>query len=379
MNCLEYQKFENLLLLNRFGNPRKVREWFESGIRLEEAIERLKYEKEKSNVSDEQGFTLPRAVHESWAERELESCQKKGIELCALWDANYPSLLKEIADPPLLLYVKGSLEPSDEAALAIVGTRHPSFYGSDQTKKFARSLAEKGLTIVSGFARGVDQMAHGGALEVSYGRTIAVLGCGLDVSYPKGSEKLFSAVADRGAVISEFCLGTSPRAENFPRRNRIISGLSLGVLVVEAHSISGSLITAHEAAEQGREVFALPGPVNQLTSRGTHHLIQEGAALVEGAEDVLEILAPRLIGAFSSPSKEKVGSEEAILPPKEIESLSKEAATLVHLLEEGPLLMDQILKKVSFHPSLTVSMLTQLELTRKIQRLPSGHFKLSKS
>jgi DNA processing protein len=227
-------------------------------------------------------------------EKELENCIQKGIGFVVFSDADYPAGLREIADPPLLLYKKGTLFENDRNAIAIVRTRHPSFYGRTQAKRFAQELAARGLTIVSGLARGIDQVAHDGALQISYGRTIAVMGCGLDVIYPKEHEELFRRIIGRGAVLSEYPLGMPPLQENFPRRNRILSGLSYATFVVEAHSRSGSLITAHQAVEQGREVFALPGPVDQLTSHGTHQLIKEGACLVETPEDILLVLADRL-------------------------------------------------------------------------------------
>jgi DNA processing protein len=190
------------------------------------------------------------------AEKEIALCAQKGIDFLLYSDKDYPAMLKEVADPPLLLYQKGTLIEHDRNAIAIVGTRHPSFYGRTQAKRFAQELAAKGLTIVSGLARGIDQVAHDGALHISYGRTIAVMGCGLDVIYPKEHEDLFGRISDRGVVLSEYPLGTPPLPENFPRRNRILSGLSYTTFVVEAHSRSGSLITAHQAVEQGREVFA---------------------------------------------------------------------------------------------------------------------------
>ncbi|MFH0985458.1 MAG: DNA-processing protein DprA [Candidatus Omnitrophota bacterium] len=330
-------------------------------------------------------------------EREIELCSQKGIDLLLYSDPDYPAILKEIADPPLLLYKNGTLIEEDRNAIAIVGTRHPSFYGRTQAKKFSQALAARGLTIVSGLARGIDQVAHDGALCVPYGRTLAVMGCGLDVVYPKEHESLFKRISERGAVLSEYSLGTPPLPENFPRRNRILSGLSYATFVVEAHSRSGSLITAHQAVEQGREVFALPGSVDQLTSHGTHQLIKEGAFLVETPEDIVLALADRLkwenhfqrvgvgqtissepqVDSSSFPAKvegqaplcDKKGSDPFILGggKSEIEELLK---------EEGPLAQDEILEFTGLEPSVLPARLLNLELSGKIKRNSDGKYSL---
>lgn len=323
------------------------------------------------------------------AVREMEFCGQKGIDFLVFSGADYPLSLKEIADPPLLLYKKGVLIESDRNAIAIVGTRHPSFYGRTQAKKFSQELAAKGLTIVSGGARGVDQVAHDGALQVSYGRTIAVMGCGLDVIYPKEHEELFGRIARRGAVLSEYPLGTPPLPENFPRRNRILSGLSYATFVVEAHSRSGSLITAHQAAEQGREVFALPGPVDQLTSRGTHQLIKEGACLVEAPGDILMVLADRLkwenqTGPGAVPDT-PVGRREQVLNDAESSGEKKDASVAAAaddgsdvieelLKDEGPLTQDEILEFTGLDPARLPVLLLRLELSKKLRKAPDGRY-----
>ncbi|MFA7255255.1 MAG: DNA-processing protein DprA [Candidatus Omnitrophota bacterium] len=354
------------------------------------------------------------------AEREIELCAQKGIGFLLYSDSDYPAILKEIADPPLLLYKKGALLENDRNAIAIVGTRHPSFYGRMQAKKFSQELAARGLTIVSGLARGIDQVAHDGALCVSYGRTIAVMGCGLDVIYPKEHEILFQRISERGAVLSEYPLGTPPLPENFPRRNRILSGLSYATFVVEAHSRSGSLITAHQAVEQGREVFALPGPVDQLTSRGCHQLIKEGACLVETPEDILIALADRLKFENKFEPAEKVLRSEDIPPnipsppvgegqdegglvfphptlSQEGEGktreclkihqdlgsdpvpliLDEETSVIEDLLkEEGALAQDEILEFTGLDPAKLPALLLQLELAKKIKRMQEGKYSL---
>lgn len=328
-------------------------------------------------------------------EKEIEICAQKGIDFLFFSDSDYPAILKEIADPPLLLYKKGTLLEDDRNAVAIVGTRHPSFYGRTQAKRFAQGLAARGLTIVSGLARGVDQVAHEGALHVPYGRTIAVMGCGLDVIYPKEHESLFRRIAERGAVLSEYPLGTPPLPENFPRRNRILSGLSYATFVVEAHSRSGSLITAHQAVEQGREVFALPGPVDQLTSRGTHQLIREGACLVETSEDILLVLADRLKleNTFEATLVEEATMPDVrgvvpLLPQKDLTERPSQASSPFMpleergvieevLKEEGPLGQDEILECTGLEPAKLSVLLLQLELAKKIRRTQEGRYALT--
>lgn len=225
------------------------------------------------------------------ADEEREKCNRLGVSCIFLNGPGYPDLLKEIHDPPLVLYVKGALLPADAAAsVAIVGARHATDYGLYHARKFARETSGYGFTIVSGLARGVDQAAHEGALERSSGRTLAVLGCGVDQVYPPENRRLYERISERGAVLSEYALGAKPLAHHFPRRNRIISGLSLGVLVIEAHIRSGSLITAREALDQGREVFAMPGRIDQLTSQGTHELLRKGACLADSSWVLVESL-----------------------------------------------------------------------------------------
>src|SRR5438876_1149479 len=214
-------------------------------------------------------------------------------KIIALGDERYPERLRAIHDPPAVLYCDGLPETGDRQAVAIVGSRRATPYGLRVTEALAGELSRLGFTIASGFARGIDAAAHHAALAAG-GRTIAVLGCGLDVDYPPGHKSLHVEIAASGAVLTEFAPGTPPRATNFPRRNRIISGLALGVVVVEAADDSGSLITARLALEQGREVFAVPGPIEAPTSRGPHGLLKQGAKLVEMVDDIVEELLPQL-------------------------------------------------------------------------------------
>ena len=248
------------------------------------------------------GPTLARKISQAREACDVEAlirfCEENGIEIVAFRDARYPERLREIDNPPRLLYVRGSFAPEDKTAIAIVGTRGATRYGLDQARRLGRELAEAGFTVVSGLALGIDGAAHRGALEVG-GRTLAALGGGVAKVYPREHEDLARLVANSGAVFSEYHPLTSPLAGNFPARNRIVSGLSLGVLVVESPLRSGSLITARLAAEQNREVFALPGPVDRETSRGCHQLLREGAGLVESVDDVLAALP-----LFERPTKE---------------------------------------------------------------------------
>lgn len=263
-------------LLAYFGQPENI----------------LKAPQEKLTVVFGIGEKIAQKIHalkKENLEKEFALVKKLGLKIITQDDQVYPENLKNIYDPPMLLYVKGELKPEDKLSMAIVGSRRASFYGLSCAEKFASDLAGKGITIVSGMARGIDSYAHKGALKAG-GRTIAVIGSGFNNIYPPENKKLAEEIAKCGAVISEFPLDMLPKKENFPRRNRIISGLSLGVLVVEAARNSGALITADFALEQGREVFALPGKVDSNTSFGTNGLIKQGAKLVSGVDDILEEL-----------------------------------------------------------------------------------------
>lgn len=353
-----------LVVLNRLGQDRRpYLTLLGEGLRPSEILERVRAE----NFSGRREQLA--ALLSRWDPgREMEQCGRLGIRLLSILDPDYPLPLKQTADPPILLYQRGGFLEADDAAVAIVGSRHPSFYGTEQAKRFAAALAGEGLTIVSGFAAGIDRTAHEAALTVPYGRTIAVMGCGLDLDYPRGSRGLADAIAERGVLLSEYALGTVPLAENFPRRNRIIAGLAMGVLVVQAHSRSGSLITAHEAADQGREVFALPGSVEHLQSRGTHALIREGALLVESPEDILDSLFLPLQRVVSRP---RPGVEGEI---RRTQSLSDQAQAVIEALSERALTFDEIALKCDLEAGPAASLLMGLELNRRVRKEPSGRF-----
>lgn len=296
------------------------------------------------------------------AERECAAVEQGGVRVVTFLAADYPKVLLEIPDPPPYLYVRGELRDL-EPAIAMVGSRRASTYGLLTTGRLAAALAGHGVTVVSGMARGVDTAAHRGALSVG-GRSIGVLGCGIDVVYPPENRRLFAEMAEQGALISEFPMGTTPLAENFPRRNRIISGISRGVLVVEAAENSGSLITAQYALEQGREVFAIPGNINYSTSRGGNRLIKQGAKLVECVEDILEELPP-LRGR----------GDTGVAPPEF--SLSPKEAAIYTLLAESPLHIDEIITKSALTVGDVSAILLRLELKGAVTQLPGKHFAIT--
>ncbi|MBI3973099.1 MAG: DNA-protecting protein DprA [Chloroflexi bacterium] len=251
-------------------------------------------------------------------EQELARVRGTGASVITWQDTAYPARLAAIPDPPPVLYVRGQLTSADDWALAMVGTRRATYYGRDVAERLASELAAAGVTIVSGMAKGIDTHAHRGALAGG-GRTIAVLGTGIDVCYPPENRRLATEIAERGALVTEYPLGVEPLAENFPPRNRIISGLAAGVLVVEAGKTSGALITSRFAAEQGRDVFAVPGPITSPASAGCHGLIQDGAKLVAIADDVLWELNPHLAPAGARQLRLEL---DAGAPPPEQAALS---------------------------------------------------------
>ncbi len=317
------------------------------------------------NVAKSAPDALAEVVRSGKHLRELEECQKQAITLLPLSDAAYPPALKTIFDPPPLLYMRGSLKPDDALALAIVGSRNATTYGNVQAARFARDFVMRGACVVSGLARGIDTAAHKAALEAR-GRTIAVVGSGLLDIYPPENERLVRQIAEQGAVLSEFPLHTPGVARNFPRRNRVISGLSLGVLVAEANVRSGSLITARTAAEQGREVFAIPGKVDSENSRGCHKLIKEGVHLVEEPADVYAHIA-----AFKNLPR----GDEAPLKPKLPPGLSPTEATLYALLKPSdPITGEELIDKTGLPAPQVSSGLLTLELKRLAKSLPGKKY-----
>jgi DNA processing protein len=304
-------------------------------------------------------------------EAELGLAANKDYRFVTLTDSNYPRLLREIPDPPPFLYVYGRLE-GNSANLAVVGSRNATGYGLSTTKDLCTSLASYNLTIVSGMARGIDTAAHQGALAAG-GKTIAVLGSGLERIYPVENRKLFHRIAENGAVVSEFPLMAGPEAHHFPIRNRIISGMSLGTVVVEATRKSGSLITARLAAEQNREVFAVPGSIQSFKSAGSHTLIKQGAKLVEHAQDVIEELVPLV------PFNQRLENNSPDLTNKRLAFLSDDEVRVYQALDPYPVHVDDLARKISMEPGKLLSMLLKLELNGMVQQSPGKLFSTSGS
>ena len=289
-------------------------------------------------------------------------------------DKEYPKNLKNIHSPPKALFVNGAFLEQDDMAVALVGSRRPSVYGLEICEKLAFELAVRGVTVVSGMAIGIDTAAHKGALRAK-GRTIAVLGSGHGHVYPPQNKKLYEEIARCGAVVTEFENDIEPLPYNFPQRNRIISGLSLGVVVVEAARNSGALITADFAAEQGREVLAVPGKISSLTSAGTNELIKDGARLVQSADDILEELSIVEMKTVSNQGKDRI--EEKILKKTKsyiYNSLTDDERKVYKSLSDEPVYIDEILKKSGLATTRATKVLLDLELKRLIRELPGKQY-----
>lgn len=337
-------------LIEKFGSPAKV---------LAASLEELAATK---GVGQAAAAAVKDHDYRRPAEMEAAAFAGSGARLVTLLDNEYPLLLKEIPDPPPYLYLKGSL-PSHGTSIAVVGSRLASDYGLATTSRLSRELAEQGVTIVSGLAQGVDAAAHRGALQAG-GSTIGVLGCGIDLVYPLLNRQLYREMEEQGAIVSEFPMGTRPDPGNFPRRNRIISGMSRGVLVVEAAEKSGSLITARFALEQGREVFAVPGNITHRASRGTNSLIKQGAKLVESVADILGEIPPE-------------GGSLPVWARSQGFSLSLEEEKLCSLLGGGPLHIDELTVRSELTVSVVSAMLLRLELQGAVMQLAGKIFALA--
>lgn len=294
------------------------------------------------------------------AEQECAQLTKAGARLITLHSPEYPELLRHLHDAPPYLYVKGTLK-NLQPAIAIVGSRRASRYGLATTEKLARELARHGVTVISGLARGVDATAHGACLQEG-GITVGILGNGIDVVYPRENQRLFDEMANRGAIVSEFPLGTLPLAENFPRRNRIISGMASGVLVVEAAEGSGSLITAQCALEQGRDIFAIPGSIQSATSRGSNKLIKQGALLVDSVDDILAQLSHQNL------------TRTMELPRPLQKGLSPREAAVLAALSTTPLHLDEIVTKCALTVGEVSAILLRFELDGIAVQLPGKQF-----
>jgi DNA processing protein len=335
-------------LLERFGTPRAVLAAAPSELREVDGV----------------GPTLSRriadATREIDVEGEIDLCRQHAVTILTEARSDYPRALREIHDPPGVLFVRGQLKPQDNLAIAIVGTRHATQYGLQQAQRLAASLARAGLTIISGLARGIDAAAHRGALEAD-GRTLAILGSGVLNIYPPEHQRLADEVVARGALVSESVPRAEPLAGTFPQRNRIISGMSLGVIVIEAGFQSGALITARLAMEQGREVFAVPGRVDSRTAHGCHRLIRDGAKLVESADDVLEELGPLVEATPRADGQRTHHPAELLLNELEQQVLAA--------FSHEPKSIDEVLAETGLPVPQVLSTLSVLEMRHLIRRL----------
>jgi DNA processing protein len=341
-------------LIDRFHSPEFV---------LQSSLEQLL---EVEGISARQAAAILGCKPPDRIKAELDQVNQKGYKIITLNDPAYPALLREIPDPPPFLYMCGTLDGL-EKNIAVVGSRNATAYGITTTQRLCADLSAFNMTIVSGMATGIDTAAHQGALAAK-GKTIAVLGSGFNNIYPSENFNLFRRIAAEGAVISEFTLDTEPEAHNFPIRNRIISGMSMGTVVVEASRKSGSLITARLAAEQNREVFAVPGSIQSFKSTGTHTLIKQGAKLIENAQDVLEELAA-FMEAPGRPENRDSGCTAAVRP-----SLLPDEMTVYEVLSPYPEHIDTIVRKTRIEPGKLLGLLLQLELKGVVHQLPGKFF-----
>jgi DNA processing protein len=305
------------------------------------------------------------------AEKELAECRRIGCQLVNCLEPEYPPRLLEIYDPPALLYVRGDVGALKRHAIAFVGTRRPTPYGNQITERLARELAERGLVIVSGLARGIDSSAHTGACKAAGGVTVGVLGCGIDVVYPKENKKLFAEVEKHGALVSEFPIGTHPAPENFPVRNRIVAGMALGVVVTQGAEHSGSLITSRLAMEFGREVFGVPGIVTEAVSFAPHQLIKQGAKLVTGWEDVVEEL-PTEVRAELFPVEATSAAERASLFEQALSPTEKKLYELIRV--EEAIHVDALVEATGLSSSETLASLCEMEMRGIIRQMPGKQF-----
>jgi len=341
--------FKNLL--ERFGSPEDIFQAKISELMVVDAV--------RGNIAQK----IVRRECTADPLKVIGELDRLDARIVTYFDPFYPPLLKEIHSPPMLFYLRGNDIPQRLGLVSVVGSRHSTHYGVKVAEEIAQGLARRGLGVVSGMARGIDSAAHWGCLG-GRGFTVAVLGTGIDVVYPKSNQKLFEHIMAKGAVISELPIGTPPEPKNFPNRNRIISGLSLGVVVVEAPRKSGSLITASLGLEQGREVFAVPGSINSFKSTGCHLLIKQGANLIENADDILDELglnydyAPKTDTYRETPATSMDTREKAIYD----------------IIGDYPIHIDQIARQGNMEPSAVSSTLMKMELKGIVRQLPGKMF-----
>lgn len=338
-------------LLEYFGDPESI---FAASLT---ELERV------SGVGPKLARLIHAARNSDHAEIEVQTCEQKGFRLLRMGTDEYPQNLPEVCDAPLILYCRGELKPQDDLAVGIVGSRRCTLYGTQQAEKFGRALAMAGITVVSGLARGIDAAAHRGALAGG-GRTIAVSATGLNHVYPPEHVELAEQVAQSGAIVCESRLDQQPTSGIFPQRNRIISGLSLGVIIIEANRKSGALHTARHAMEQGREVMAIPGRIDSFASDGCNDLIRDGATLIRNIDDVLEALGP-LVQPVQTEQQEEVRS------PREL-ALNEQERQILNLVTSEPQHLDEIIRASDINSSRVLATLTVLEMKRMVKRLPGG-------
>jgi len=359
---------EALVLLNMYPlfGIKKYQKILKSFVKLEALFDVSQDKLEKSGLS----YSLIKAIQRLKLinpEEEFKKCEKAEIKIVTYEDADYPEALRQIFSPPLVIYFKGEYKVEDHLALAIVGSRRPSIYGRITAEKLSKELARRNITVISGLARGIDTVAHQGSLK-NRGRTIAVLGSGLGNIYPPENKRLASEISEKGLLVSEFPYNSPPFSGHFPRRNRLISGFSLGVIVVEAAAKSGALITANFALEQGKEVFAVPGKIDSPTSVGTHQLIQEGAKMVIDVNDILEEFKCRFPG---EPFAVDIIEEKKKI---NISSLEDKIFSLIKEGTDGGVHIDKIIRDSQVDSGKVAGLLFNLELKGLIKQLSGKRF-----
>ncbi|MFP4084201.1 MAG: DNA-processing protein DprA [Desulfonatronovibrio sp.] len=317
-------------------------------------------------------------ISRSWereAEHELEYIARKNLTLILWTDPEYPERLRQISNPPALLYYRGDASLLENYSLAVVGSRQCSRYGLEMAMNICRDISAAGMSIVSGFAYGIDRQAHLASVD-NPGGTVAVLGTGIDLIYPAMNKDLWARIAQKGLIITEFCPGTKPDAGNFPFRNRIISGISLGVLVVQSAIKSGSMITAQLALDQNKEVFAVPGAVNMDNYDGCNHLIKQGAHLVQKSDDVLEVLAPMIRG-FSSPESDRIADRMVNQKPEPLPDLSGDEKEITQKLNgQDQTHIDELTKSLGWSSQKVSQVLVLLEIKGLVRRVPGMYYSL---
>lgn len=342
-------------LITAFGSPKSALEANTETIKSKVSI--------NSRIIEALGVYKP---DESKIDSDIDKLQELGARVITRWDDEYPRNLSSIYDPPAMLFVRGTLRPEDAQAVAVVGSRASSNYGESMTMAITRDLVRAGFCIVSGLARGIDTVCHNTAINEG-GRTLGVLGCGLDINYPSENRALVERMCNHGAVISEFRPGIEPVKTNFYRRNRIVSGLSKAVVVVEASRRSGSLITVNHALDQGRDVFAVPGNVLHERSRGPHHLIRQGAGLVENAQDIISSLCP-------SDAQIKQSFPETSKPNIEQTDMSELARKVYKILDVDSVPVDNLCQMSKLETRLVLAALMELELLGLVRQSPGKLF-----